>query len=146
MNYSQAIPTVLGRVMLSLIFFMSAIGNKIPKFGDTVSYMASEGVPQPQFLLVLAIIFLIAGSLSVILGYKAQTGAALLLVFLILATYFFHDFWTIEDAMKKQMEMISFMKNVALMGAMILIIANGSGPMSLDNVLTNKGANENVAS
>jgi len=145
-NPLQGIGTVLGRVMLALIFLMSALGNKIPKFNDVAGYMASEGVPVPQVMLVGAIVFLIAGSLSIILGFKARIGAALLLVFLVLATYFFHDFWTWPQDAKwvlslnsdvqmpvQQIEMISFMKNMALMGAMLFIMSNGSGPWSLDN-------------
>ena len=145
-NPLQGIGTVLGRVMLALIFLMSALGNKIPKFNDVVGYMASEGVPVPQVMLVGAIVFLIAGSLSIILGFKARIGAGLLLVFLVLATYFFHDFWTWPEDAKwvlslnsdvqmpvLQIEMISFMKNMALMGAMLFIMSNGSGPWSLDN-------------
>ena len=133
MNILQGPLTVVGRVMLATIFLMSAVGNKIPKFGDVAGYMASEGVPLPNLMLAGAIAFLIAGSLSIIAGYRARLGATLLLVFLVLATWFFHDFWTVEDAMQKQNEMIQFMKNVALMGAMTMIVANGSGPMSLDN-------------
>ena len=62
----------------------------------------------------------------------ARIGATLLLVFLVLATYYFHDFWTFEGQ-DQQMQMIQFMKNMALMGAMLFIIANGPGPWSLDN-------------
>jgi putative oxidoreductase len=83
-------------------------------------------------MLVGAIVFLIAGSLSVIVGYQARIGAGLLLVFLLLATYYFHHFWTIDDAQAKQQQLIEFMKNLSMMGAMLLVIANGSGPMSLD--------------
>ena len=94
--------------------------------------MAKEGVPAPQVMLAGAIVFLIAGSLSVILGYKARIGAALLLVFLVLATYYFHDFWTVSDPQAQQEQMIQFLKNLGLMGAMLLVIANGTGPLSLD--------------
>ncbi len=135
-----------GRGFLILIFLMSAVGNKIPKFSSVVEYMKSEGVPAPQVLLAGAIVFLIAGSVSVLIGYKSRIGASLLLVFLALATYYIHDFWTVsKDAAwvlslnsevqqpVAQVEMISFMKNLALMGAMIFIIANGPGAGSLDN-------------
>ena len=128
----QGILTVISRVMLSLVFLMSAVGNKIPNFNQVAGYMASEGVPAEKLMLAGAILFLIAGSISVIVGYKARIGATLLLFFLMLATYFFHDFWTFADAAEKQQQMIQFMKNTALMGAMLFIIANGSGPMSLD--------------
>lgn len=128
----QGVVAVLGRVLLCAIFLMSALGNKIPNFGGVAGFMASEGVPAPQLMLVGAIVFLIAGSLSVIAGFKARIGAALLLVFLVLATYFFHDFWTLSDPQAKQEQTIQFMKNLGLMGAMLLVIANGTGPMSLD--------------
>ena len=124
--------TVLGRVLLCTIFFMAAVGNKIPNFQAVAGYMAKEGVPAPQIMLAGAIVFLIVGSISVVLGYKARIGAFLLLVFLVLATYFFHDFWTLSDPQARQEQMIQFMKNLALMGAMLLVIANGTGPMSLD--------------
>ena len=95
--------------------------------------MGSEGVPLPQVMLAGAILFLIAGSLSIILGYRAKLGAGLLLTFLVLATYFFHDFWTFEGEEQTQ-QMIQFMKNLSLMGAMVFVIANGPGPLSLDHV------------
>lgn len=123
---------ILGRFFLVLIFLMSAIGNKIPNFSGTVQYMESEGVPVPGLLLAGAILFLIVGALSILVGFKAKIGAALLLVFLILATYWFHDFWTFEDAQIRQTQTIAFMKNLALMGAMLMIIAGGSGAGSLD--------------
>ena len=94
--------------------------------------MGDKGIPAPQLMLVGAIVFLIAGSLSVIVGFKARIGATLLLIFLVLATYYFHDFWNVTDPAVKQDQMIHFLKNVGLMGAMVLIIANGTGPMSLD--------------
>ena len=128
----QGILAVLGRVMLCTIFFLSAVGNKIPSFNKVAELMATKHIPAPQIMLVGAIVFLIAGSVSVILGYRARIGATLLLIFLVLATYYFHDFWHATDDKEKQELMIQFMKNLGLMGAMVLIIANGTGPMSLD--------------
>ena len=126
--------SLLGRLMLCAIFVMSAVANKIPNFKQTVVVMEGEGIPQANYMLIGAIAFLILGSLLVLLGYKARLGALLLLIFLGLATYYFHDFWTIEDPQAKQMETISFMKNLALAGAMVFIMANGSGYWSLDGV------------
>jgi len=120
-----------GRISISTIFLSSALGNKIPQLSDVAGFMAAEGVPLPRLMLAGTIVFLIAGSLSIILGYKARLGAALLLVFLILATWFFHDFWTFSGQ-ERQMQMIHFMKNLALIGTMIFLMANGSGPCSLD--------------
>lgn len=127
--------SLFGRIMLCAIFVMSAVANKIPNFKQTVAVMEAEGqgIPQANYMLIGAIVFLILGSLLVILGYKAQLGALLLLIFLALATYYFHDFWTVKDnPQAAQMEMTNFMKNVALGGAMVFILANGSGYWSLD--------------
>ncbi len=133
----QAAASLLGRLMIATIFLMSAVGNKIPKFNDVAGYMASEGVPMPQVALAGAIVFLIAGSLSVITGFKVRCGATLLLVFLVLATYFFHDFWKFEGP-EQQTQMIQFMKNLSLMGTMVFLMANGAGAMSLDARLARK--------
>ncbi|MFH1748798.1 MAG: DoxX family protein [Planctomycetota bacterium] len=132
MNVIKGIVTVIGRICLAAIFLMSAAGNKIPNFAAVTEYMADERVPLPGIALAGAIVFLIAGGLSLIVGYRTRLGAALLLVFLLLATYFFHDFWTFADGPARQQQMIQFMKNLALMGAMLFILANGPGPWSLD--------------
>jgi len=129
----QASLNIAGRILLCTIFLMSAVGNKIPQFNNVAGYMASEGVPAAKLMLAGAILFLLAGSISIILGYRARCGATLLFIFLILATYFFHDFWTFEDPAARQGQMIDFMKNMALAGAMLMIMANGTGPLSLDN-------------
>jgi len=134
-RFVQGIVAVVGRILLCTIFLLSAVGNKIPNFSAVAGVMAKEGVPAPQFMLVGAIAFLIAGSLSIIMGYKARFGAGLLLVFLVLATYFFHDFWNFTGQ-EQQEQMIQFMKNLGLMGAMLMVIANGPGPLSFDSKST----------
>lgn len=104
--------------------------------------MQSAGVPSPQLMLVGAIAFLIVGSLSVLLGYKARIGASLLLAFLLLATYYFHAFWNFEGQ-EQQMQMIQFMKNLSMAGAM-LFMANGSGPLSFDTRMAERKSSRPV--
>jgi putative oxidoreductase len=132
----SGILTVAARTMMALIFLMSAVGNKIPNFNGVAQYMAGEGVPAPKLMLAGASVFLLVGSVSLVLGYKARIGAGLLLVFLLLATYFFHDFWTFADAAERQQQTIQFMKNLSMMGAMLFVVAGGSGAWSLDRRLT----------
>ncbi|MEM8947240.1 MAG: DoxX family protein [Planctomycetota bacterium] len=127
----QSAASLFGRLMIVGIFLMSAVGNKIPNFTGVTKAMAAEGVPAPTLMLVGAIAFLVVGSLSIVTGYYARIGAGLLLVFLMLATYFFHDFWTFEGAAQQQ-QMIQFLKNVSLMGTMVFLMANGPGALSLD--------------
>ncbi len=133
MKTLSALLSIVARAMLCTIFVMSAVGNKIPQFSQVVGYMKGEGVPQPAILLAGAIAFLLVGSTLVVLGYQARLGATLLLVFLALATYYFHDFWNVPpaNAAEYQNQMIQFMKNLGLAGAMLFIVANGSGAGSL---------------
>jgi putative oxidoreductase len=135
---TRGVTAVAGRILLCTIFVMSAAGNKIPNFSKVAGYMTSEGVPLASLMLAGAILFLVAGGLSLVFGFKARIGASLLLVFLILATYFFHDFWTFDDPQQRQQQTIQFMKNLALMGAMLLVIANGPGPWTLDGWLSRR--------
>ena len=71
--------------------------------------MAFMGVPAPQFMLVGAIVFLIAGSLSVIAGYQARIGAVLLLTFLVLASYYFHPFWKLDGPAQRSVVVKSWL-------------------------------------
>ncbi|WP_437227939.1 DoxX family protein [Planctomicrobium sp. SH661] len=133
MQTLQGATSVLARVMLATIFFLSAVGNKIPNFKNIAAYMTSEGVPAAQVMLAGAIVFLLVGSLSLVFGFRARIGASLLLIFLVLATYYFHDFWTMTGQAREE-QMIQFMKNLSMMGGMLFVIANGSGKWSLDSV------------
>ncbi|HMP80294.1 MAG TPA: DoxX family protein [Pirellulaceae bacterium] len=130
--------SMMGRLFIGTIFLSSAIGNKIPDFSNVATYMGSKGVPLPSLMLVGAIVFLVIGSVSIIVGYKTRVGATLLLVFLILATYFFHNFWDLQDE-ARQMEMIHFMKNLSMAGAMLFLIGNGGGRWSVDGCGTAAG-------
>lgn len=115
---------LIGRILLGLIFVMSAF-SKITGFEGTQQYMASKGMPLTVLFLVAAIIVEMLGGLSVILGVWARAGAAALILFLIPATLIFHtDFG-------QQTQMIMFLKNLAIMGGLLLLVANGSGAYSL---------------
>lgn len=122
---------LLGRILISSIFLMSGFG-KIADWSGTAGYMASKGMPLVPMFLIGAIVFELGGGLSVLLGFKAKIGAAALAAFLIPVTLIFHNFWTLEG-MDQQIQMIMFMKNLAILGGLLLIIALGAGPLSIDN-------------
>ena len=98
----------------------------------TTGYMQSKGMPLAGFLLLMSIIFRLLGGISILLGYKAKIGAWLLIIFLVPATFVFHNFWAIEG-MEGQLQFISFLKNFSIMGGLILVAVLGSGRLSLDN-------------
>jgi len=72
------------------------------------------------------------GGLGILLGFKARYGAWLIVIFLVPVTFMIHDFWTVADPMMRQMQQINFMKNLAMLGAALMITHFGSGPLSVD--------------
>jgi len=114
---------LIGRILLGLIFVMSGF-NKITGFDGTQQYMASYGMPMTSLLLVGAIAVEIVGGLFVIFGVFPRLGAAALVLFLIPASLIFHtDF-------SEQTQLIMFLKNLSIMGGLLLVVAYGSGPLS----------------
>jgi putative oxidoreductase len=91
-----------------------------------------SGVPFAGIAVPLAGVVALAGGLSVLIGYHARIGAALVAAFLIPVTLFMHPFWAVSEPMGRQMQTASFMKNVALLGAALLIAHFGAGALSLD--------------
>ena len=126
----------LGRLLLSLIFILSAVG----KFNDwqgTAKMLADRGLPAADALLSVAVVLEIAGGVSVLVGLFARVGALFLLAFLIPATLIMHDFWAHEGD-QWMGEMINFMKNVSITGGVLLVLAFGAGPCSIDNLVATR--------
>ena len=134
----QGFISLVARLAIAAIFMASAVGNKIPQFKETAEYMASEGVPNPKFALFGAIGLLLIGGIAVILGAWTRFGAIFLLVFLAAATYYFHDFWKFTDPVQRQLQTIQFMKNLAIGGGILALIAFGGGPWSIDGWIAMK--------
>jgi putative oxidoreductase len=133
MQFFKCLFSILGRVALCTVFLSSALMTKIPNFDAVANYMKDHGVPNERLMLAGAIGFLVIGSLCVVLGFWARFGAFLLAVFLVLATYYFHNFWTLPaDGPDRLPQQIHFMKNLAMLGAMLFIMGNGPGAGSID--------------
>jgi putative oxidoreductase len=128
-SFSQSAVVVLGRFLFVLIFLMAG-ANHFNK--QTIGYAASQGVPLASIAVPLSGVLAIAGGLSILLGYRAKLGAWLLVLFLVPVTLMMHKFWAVQDPMMAQMQMILFMKNVAMLGGALLISQFGAGPFSLD--------------
>src|SRR5262249_4714433 len=119
----------IGRLLFAAIFLMSTPGH----FSQASwAHAASAGLPMANVLVPLAGILALVGALSLLLGYHARIGALLLALFLIPVTLVMHKFWGISDPMHAQMQQINFMKNLALVGATLVFMYFGAGPISLD--------------
>jgi putative oxidoreductase len=128
-GFWQGAVVVLGRFFFALIFLIAA-PNHFSR--PTIAFAASQGVPWASIAVPLSGVLAIAGGLSILLGYRAKLGAWILVLFLIPVTLMLHKFWSVQDPMMAQMQMILFMKNVAMIGGALLISQLGAGPFSLD--------------
>ena len=128
-SFAQGAVVVLGRLFFVLIFLMS---GPLHFSKQEVAYAAAQGVPLPAILVPFSGLLAVAGGLSILLGYRAKLGAWLLVIFLIPVTLMMHKFWGVHDPMMAQIQMAMFLKNVAMLGAALLITQFGAGPFSLD--------------
>jgi putative oxidoreductase len=110
---------------MAAIFIWAAAG-KIMFYDINAQYMASKGLTMIPALLFGAAIVELLGGLSLILGYKTRLGAFILLLFLIPTTLIFHDFWNLEGVARIP-EQVNFMKNLAIFGGLLYIVAHGAG-------------------
>ena len=124
---------VVGRILIALIFLLSGFG-KLTGFAGTAGYMASK-MPVSgtliDLLLVITIIVELGGGIALVLGIKARLAALVLFLWLIPVTLIFHNFWA-APADQAMVQQIMFLKNLAIMGGMLMILANGPGPLSVD--------------
>ncbi len=121
---------LLGRLFFVLIFLMAGPNHFS---SQTVAYAASQGVPLASIAVPFSGVLAVLGGLSILLGYRAKVGAWFIVLFLVGVTPMMHKFWTVADPMMHQMQMIMFMKNLAMLGGALLISQLGSGPWSLDS-------------
>lgn len=119
-----------GRILISAIFLMSGIA-KLTDLSGTVGHMNGAGIPHAEVLAIIAGIAEICGGLAILLGFMGRLGAIGLVVFMIPTTILFHGFWRFEGAEAKT-QMVNFMKNLAIIGGLLMVAAYGPGKYSID--------------
>jgi putative oxidoreductase len=115
------IPLALGRICLSLIFIISGVKHAM-SFSEGCMQLQGKGFPLPPMFMAAAVFCLIVGGLEVATGYFSRIGALLLIVFLLIVTPTFHDFWSYHGT-EGQMQAINFMKNLGLLGGLLVVYA-----------------------
>ena len=117
---------LFARILISTLFFANGI-FKIMNYNGTVSWM--EGYAIPGILIIPAIILEILGPILIILGYQTKITAAFLSLFCLATAIIFHNDFS------NQIQLTSFLKNIALAGGFLFLVINGSKKFSLDNKL-----------
>ena len=122
---------LVGRVIAGSFFLMNGF-NHFTKLGMMSGYAKSKGAPMPGLAVGGTGVLLLLGGASLPLGYHPTVGAILLVIFLLGVSFFIHNFWAVQDPQAKMMEMANFMKNMGLLGFVLMTVAiRRPWPMSL---------------
>jgi putative oxidoreductase len=115
-----------GRVLMGTIFLASGLG-KLAAPAATLGYIESAGLPLPVVALAASVAVEVGGSLLLIAGYRTRVVALVLALFSVVTAFAFHTAFTDQN------QMIHFLKNLAMAGGMLQVVAFGAGSLSLDN-------------
>lgn len=97
--------------------------SHICKAGSMIGYAQSKGVPFPKVATIGSGIFLLLGGLGTILGIYVHIALSVIVVFFLIVTFKMHAFWKVQDPTQRMMEHIQFMKNMAILGATLMLFA-----------------------
>ncbi|MDX1582822.1 MAG: DoxX family protein [Thermoanaerobaculia bacterium] len=125
------IVSLIGRILFGGFFLFNGI-NHFTDLQSMTAYAGSKGVPMPSVAVIVSGLLLLAGGALILLGYKPRAGAWAIVVFLVPVTFMMHQFWGIDDPQQRMSEMINFMKNMALLGAALMIATISYWPLSLE--------------
>jgi uncharacterized membrane protein YphA (DoxX/SURF4 family) len=112
---------LIGRIILGTYWLMAGF-NHLKNLDSVSEYAKAKGTPFPKLAVAGTGVILLAGGLSILLGVCTKVGIAILVIFLVAAAFQIHSYWEMDDAQMKQIDMINFMKNMALAGALLMLL------------------------
>ncbi|MDR0208501.1 MAG: DoxX family protein [Pseudomonas putida] len=121
---------LLARVLLMILFILSG-WNKLTGFEGTVNYMSSLGAPAPMLAAAIAVIMEFAVGILLILGFYTRPLAFLFALFVLGTALIGHPFWNMVDP-ERSANMTQFLKNMSIVGGLLLLAVSGAGRFSLD--------------
>lgn len=127
---ARHLTALFARIALSAIFLTSGFA-KLSDPAGAVGYMNQQGVPEANTLVYVAGMAELLGGLAILFGFLTRIGALGLIAFLVITQFYFHDFWNLAGAERKT-QMVQFMKDVCIMGGLLVIASSGAGRYSLD--------------
>lgn len=131
---------LLARLLLASLFLSAGI-SKITNFQVINDLVSSIGIPYANIWTTLVLILEIAGSIAIIIGFKARIAAVLLGIFTIITAFLFHNYWA-APIEQQYVQQLLFLKNISIAGGLFLLASFNSGEWSLDNQLKLKAAHQ----
>jgi putative oxidoreductase len=125
MTSSQRFVPFIGRLLLAVLFLFSAIG-KLAAPEATIGYIASANLPLPEVGYGIALVVELLGGLLLVVGYRTRLVAGIIALFTLGAAVAFHNNFGDQN------QLIHFLKNIAVVGGLLQVVAFGAGSFSID--------------
>ncbi len=112
---------LLSRVILGIYFLFNAF-NHFKNLNILSQYAQSKNVPAPKLSVIITGLLLLIGGLSILLGIYIEVGIVALTLFFLPVSFMMHNFWAVQDQQMQMLEMVNFMKNMALWAAILSLL------------------------
>jgi putative oxidoreductase len=112
---------LLGRVLYGGFFILGGI-NHFMHLGMMSGFVASKGLPAGKIAIIFSGLLIIIGGLCIVLGCRPEIGVLCIVVFLVPVTFMMHAYWQETDPMQRINQRVNFQKNIALLGAALLLL------------------------
>lgn len=132
MDSLQKYAPVVSRALIAALFLYAGFG-KMTGFAMTSKYMESAGLPSFPSFVALVILVEFGGAVLLLLGYRTRFACAMLILFTLAATFVFHADFTAPN------QLVMFLKDVAIIGGLVSVMASGAGAWSFDETLRGSG-------
>jgi len=126
-------PTVplVSRILIGLLFIVAG-SRKALGIAATAGYFAKLGFPAPEVMAYLAVLIEVGGGILLIIGWQTRWVSWLLVLFTVIATGMAHRFWEFSDPAQYNAQLNNFLKNVAIIGGLLMFATFGPGSASVD--------------
>ena len=127
---AMSIVPLVTRLLIAPLFLVSAI-RSLGAVSGMAGYLGRLGVPSPEILAWVVIAIEVFGAIMLVIGWKTRLAAWMLAAFVVVATFLAHRFWAV-DAAQYANQLNHFLKNLALLGGLVLLAAHGPGRLAFD--------------
>jgi putative oxidoreductase len=137
MSFSELVSPLIGRFVLAWFFISQAVAYA-GTWDATIQLLALRDIPAPPAMLALALMVIALGSISLALGYHTRYGAMLLFALTVTTSLVMHDYWNIAKAFDRMADYDLFSRDMAIAGALLMIVGLGPGGFAIDNQVGGK--------
>jgi len=113
---------IAGQLLVAFLFLGTGVVNASTKFKQHLDRMVALGVPLAKPVLVAGFALQLAGGLLLALDWHRPVGAAMLIAFTVAATAIFHQYWKVEDPLRRHLHVSFIFSNCGIVGALLLLL------------------------